>query len=624
MPDGLGWKNSLAMFTKKNLLTFTFILVVHLALAVNEEVPLFFGSFNELSQLQNAIKKEGTTHQLAFREMKQRVDAHDLSIYIEEVNRYNRSYFVQEAAALSLLLTAEKEKAYYAQVAFEGIKDIYENPAQERLPHQDYGLSRAMMQLALAMPYAWCRDHWSKEQLTYVENKINEALESWLSYKHANFGDTRGSNWVAVCRGGEVVLMLAAGKQEEFKARYQFLVEQLRLHIQNGYGSLGVSQEGIGYTEYGGTFLHKAIQATASVGDSILWKEANKHEWWKQAMYIESFQGNHRKYLMTGVAPSGGISEGWTSLLFKQVPQEFLPYFTWWYDRHQGKHSAMKPAEKYDYLRGGTIWAILNYPLEITPKDPTGVFEPAVKDSHGYHFFRNRWQDENDILFSIMADEAHHGHAWDQPEVFALNLMAYNSRFIGGPCKERTNDLYSTLLVNGDYNIKKSVRLKGATDSWNVDDDQVSVTVDGGALYEALGLKEAKRSCTLKFLPDNRAIIILRDEVKSDKTENYTWQLNVGNHIDTEVVNVSKEGDSFTFTGHQGLVKGWVLSETLFSFNNADDPFQINFSGKNEQLTVLLYLTPDLQDKSVPKRIKKGRYQFQKQEIWVNKKVMFK
>ena len=86
MRDGLGWKNSLVMFTQKKLLIFTFILILHQAFAVNEQVPLYFASFNELSQLQKAIKKKGATHQLAFREMKQRVDAHDLSIYIEEVN----------------------------------------------------------------------------------------------------------------------------------------------------------------------------------------------------------------------------------------------------------------------------------------------------------------------------------------------------------------------------------------------------------------------------------------------------------------------------------------------------------------------------------------------------------
>jgi len=76
MRDGLGWKNSLVMFTQKNLLTFSFILIVHQTLAVNEQVPLYFASFDELSQLQKAIKKEGTTHQLAFKEMKQRVDVH--------------------------------------------------------------------------------------------------------------------------------------------------------------------------------------------------------------------------------------------------------------------------------------------------------------------------------------------------------------------------------------------------------------------------------------------------------------------------------------------------------------------------------------------------------------------
>ena len=340
---------------------------------------------------------------------------------------------------------------------------------------------------------------------------MTEALDSWLTYDHANFWKTRGSNWVAVCQGGELVLLLASGQKAQRLDRYQFLIEQLKLHIRNGYGSLGVSQEGIGYTEYGGQFLLKAVFAVASTGDSTLYQEALKKAWWKQAMYIQSFQVHSRKFLMTGVAGTGGYNEGWASLLLNLTPKEQLPYFLWWYDRRMGLKSSISPEKRFDHQRAGTIWSVLYYPSEVSAKDPTGIFPAGVADDHGYYFFRNRWQDEQDIQFSMMADEYHHSHAWDQPEVFALSMLAYNTRFIGGPEKQREDHFYSSLLVDGKYNVEKSVTLTGKTLGWESGLNQAWLSVDGDLLYKRLGLELAQRQMAVKFLPENRAIIALLD-----------------------------------------------------------------------------------------------------------------
>ncbi len=604
----------------KSTFLVTSLLLHTLFTQAQQEARLFIPDEAKLQAIQQAILKKGTTHHEAFAQLKNRVDGKDLTVYQEgNVNRYARSYYVQEAATVSLLSADEKAKHHYAQIAFDGIKDIYENTAQERLPHKDYGLSRAMMQQALALPYAWCKFYWSKEQLDYIEAKINEALDAWYNYEHANFGDTRGSNWVAVCQGGEMVLFLAAGRKVTHPKRYAYLIEQLTLHIQNGYGSLGVSQEGIGYTEYGGAFLLKAIQATASRGDSILWDEAKKHAWWQQAMYIESFQGNHQKALMTGVTGNSAPSEGWASLLFSTVPQEELPYFTWWYDRHQGIKSVMSPKGRYDRHRAGTIWAILNYPTDVQPQDPTGNFPIAVADSHGYYFFRNRWKDENDILFSIMADEEHHGHAWDQPEVFALNLMAYNARFVGGPSKERGQDMYSTLLVDGKYNIKGATKLNGATKAWEVSVNSTKVRIDGGDLYEALGLKKAERSADVVFLADNKAVVVLEDKLLSNEEKKFTWQLNLGNDKDKGGIKVITKENSFELLGKNGKIIGWILYDDAFEFGSAEDPFQVHFSAKKVWFKVLLYLTPDKNENPPFVKVRKGKYRLGKHEFRLKK-----
>jgi len=540
--------------------------------------------------IQEAIQQTGTHHHAAFEALEWRVMQQDLSVYGSGINRYNRSYLAQEVAFLSLMSQQPKVQKQFAQMAFEAIKGIYETPEQERLPHTGYGLSRAMMQQALAFPYAWCGGHWSKSQRKYVEGKMAEALDAWLTYDHANFWNEKGSNWVAVCRGGELILLLAAGEKEQRKERYDFLIEQLSTHMRHGYGSLGVSQEGMGYTEYGGQFLLKAIVAAASMGDSTLFQQAQNHSWWKLAMYAESFQPHSRKFLMTGVAGTSGPDEGWASLLFNIVPPSHLPHFQWWYDRHMGQLAPGSIQDQFDSNRAGTIWSVLYYPLGITAEDPTGTYPASFRDDHGYYFFRNRWKDENDILFSIMADSHHHGNAWDQPEVFALNLMAHNSRYIGGPSKERKDSLYSTLLVDGRYNIEGSVRLTGKEVKWDSKQNAAFATIDGGQLYDSLGVGFAQRICAVKFLPDNRAIIALMDTLESLGSHRYTWQLNLGDEQTSDSVAVQVDGHRFQLKGRNGQVDGWVVAPSSAKILPKTDPFQIEVEADSTRIMVIMHV----------------------------------
>lgn len=557
--------------------------------------PIIFLENEKLSQLRTASSDDQSHHGQAFKSLVNRVQSGNLNVYGNNPNHYARSYLAQETAFLSLMSLEKSEQIKYADQAFEIIKEIYENPQQERLPQQGYGLSRSMMQLGLALPYAWSRQLWNADKRTYVEKKIKEALDAWLDYDHANFGNERGSNWVAVCRGGELTLMIAANQQGERKERYNFLIGQLQMHMQNGYGSLGVSQEGMGYIEYGVTFLLKAVYAAASIGDSTLYAEAKKHEWWRLAMYAESFQPYSRKFLMTGVAGSSAYNEGFASLLLNLVPTNQLPYYTWWYDRHMGTKAPYSAAEKFDNHRAGTIWSIIYYPLQHTSLDPTGNYSIAVADDHGYYFFRNRWQDENDILLSLMADSHHHGNAWDQPEVFCLNLMGYNNRYFGGPGKDRENRLYSTLLVNDHYNLENAVKLTGETDQWQVNKNVAELVINGNYLYKSLGTEFTQRHLAVKFLPGNQMLMVMLDTIKSAERNKYTWQGNLGDNtgndsLKLDVVSTSKDLIQVKINGrNQAELNGWFLHENA-TLENSEDPLRISFSGKNASLLSIFWL----------------------------------
>ena len=51
-----------------------------------------------------------------------------MSVYKEDVNRYNRSYLAQELTFASLVEESEKDKEHYAKKAFHAIREFYESP----------------------------------------------------------------------------------------------------------------------------------------------------------------------------------------------------------------------------------------------------------------------------------------------------------------------------------------------------------------------------------------------------------------------------------------------------------------------------------------------------------------
>jgi hypothetical protein len=290
-----------------------------------------------------------------------------------------------------------------------------------------------------AYAYDWCRDAWHLEQSRWVEQKLRAGLDAWLTFQHANVeAEHKGSNWVSVCGGGELIEMLALRLEGERAERYALIKRDLLQHMRN-FDDLDVSQEGIGYTGYGGIFLVRALLALRSVGDTDLEAEAARHAWWKQAMYSGTFadQGGGRTWLMSGVSNSGIGDGGWASLLFAFVPRDQVAFCKWWYERHLGRLSPDPSERRSDPRREGPVWAILYYSADVAERDPTGVYPAAVAGSGGLVFFRNRWKDAGDVLLFLHADTQWHSHAWDQPEALQFDLYAYGTSFAGGPEKTR-------------------------------------------------------------------------------------------------------------------------------------------------------------------------------------------
>lgn len=562
--------------------------------------PRLFVTQERLQEVRWAVQQPGSTHKKAFQAMKARVRQKDWRVYdanLEDNNdNYARSWLAREAAFMYLLT----EKQRYAEIAYEMLEMVHKQPDKDnRLPESGYGLSRAMVGMGFALAYDWAYKGWTPAQRQYVRSKIETALDAWPSYSHANI-ETRhmGSNWVAVCYGGELVMMLAAYAEENRPKRYHFLKQALHQHMKTAYGPSGWSQEGVGYTSYAGQFLLPAVYALQSVNDQALNKEFQKKHWYRLAMAVGSF-ANDRLTLMSGVDHSSALgNQGWVSLLFNTVPADQKPYYRYFYDRYMGIKHSLPPVQKYDPERAGTVWALIYYPEDIKAQKPArGTKQTLFDRKKGAYYFRSRWKDKDNILVSVMGDFHHHGNAWDTPEAFQLGLIAHGTRFIGGPAKTGTGSKagangFSMLLVDGKVKNGKG-RTGAPVRAQKGDNGGGYVVIDGGEKYADLGLEKARRHVRVAFADDGQqALLSTLDKLRSNQTHTYTWQINPGSEENSGGVTMSRSYEDnvpvVTLRGkNDSFLKAWVMSPAAVEITTGD-PLQIQLKAADANIWIVL------------------------------------
>jgi hypothetical protein len=631
----------------KMLLLIVLLLPVTGKASAWEEHPRLILHAQRLAEIRKAIMVQGSHHQQAFSVLEKKVQQNDFRLFRASEGNWNyaRAYMAQ-AAAFLFQLTGDTT---YAHIAYQTVSDIFSDPGPERrLPYSEsygdkvdrnYGLSRATVGLGLAYTYDWCYHAWTPAQRLFVKEKMQQALDSWQTYRHANLESRhQASNWVAVCRGGELILMLAAGEEKERKERFAFLKYSLSQHLQNAYSPAGFTQEGIAYCGYAGIFLLPALYALESTGDTALLEKAKEKAWWRWLMFAGTFIPNEngaRHVMQTGVDGMAPANEGWASLLLHLVPSAELSQYLYFYDRHEGKLAKAPATQKYDALRAGMVWALLYYPETVKAKNPSGEagFSALADTEAGMYYFRNRWQDEQDIIVSLMADKRHHSHAWDQAEAFQVQFAGLGTFFTQGPFKERQAYRYSTLLVDGQNSLhnKQNGHTGGTVQYLKGKNKAAAIVIDGGEKYKALRV-EAQRHAFVSFPAPDVAMIALNDYMQADTAHAYTWNLHLGEEVKAEINEGVRTYTTFLLQGkNTAYVKGWVLPAWDSSLSGAEvnivqpqagvQALQVETQGKSGSIRVVLLLgrgIPPEAKVSTGKR--KLRWQTGSRRIWWEKK----
>jgi hypothetical protein len=213
-----------------------------------------------------------------------------------------------------------------------------------------------------------------------------------------------------------------------------------------------------------------------------------------------------------------------------------------------------------------------------------------INDNQGRFFFRNRWQDANDLQVTFAADAHDIPCGWDAPIGFAFNLMGYDTRFFGGPCKGAGAGDYSKLMIDGKTGGAKKTGKVIASEALK---DGGYVLADGGEQYGELGCTSARRHFLVKFLPNNAALIATLDQLALDKAHTVTWQGNVGaGHEEpaSHGVRIEAAPQGFLLRGRaNGAVRGWVLTPPAAKIV-AGDPVQVSVSGVRAEIFVVLWI----------------------------------
>lgn len=475
--------------------------------------PRLFVTADRIAQVREAIRQPGH-HAAAFAQMRARLERGE-EAYTGR-SGYRRSALAREAA-FAWQVTREVR---YATLAYATL--MASRTLDDDQPDKGYGLSRAMMAVGYALAYDWCFDGWTEQQRADVLAVLLAAADNWPNFEHPNVRtEHKGSNWVGVTRGGELIQHLAARGDGEYGRRddrIALCVADLTQHVKTAYGPSGWTQEGPGYLEYTFGFLAPAVYAARAAGFDELWREFQRHDWPRLAMMSRTFR-ERQAMLMSGVSGSHSSNEGFASLLWPLVGDAERGAYRFFYDRHAG---VLSPTPSFDGNRAGTIWALLYYPESVGAAEP--VVAPLFDAEKGAYFFRNRWRDRDDVLISLITRNDHHGNAWSQPEAWQIAISAFDTSFAEGPVKERGPEFFSTLLIDGQTLQRpnrpgsREIRAEAGRRGGG------TVVSDASA---ASGLREARRRFTVDFPATGRAaaLISVRDELAAEAPFVATWQL---------------------------------------------------------------------------------------------------
>jgi PKD repeat protein/fibronectin type 3 domain-containing protein len=539
---------------------------------------------------------DGTSHHgRVFNEMRTYLDNQHVDIITVPSRlgsnwNYDRSYLAQQAALVALLSADPADRTLYAGIAYDALYAMYADPDSggHQLLGNNQHLSKATVAMGFALGYEFAGEFWTSAQRDWVRGKMIEALDAWPSLGHTNFGGDFSSNWLAVVRGAEVCMLLAAGEESDRPLRYR----NLRTWLQNNantHGPRGWGQEGNYYLAYGQIFALPAMQAMRAIGDPEMALALTSKQHHLVPLYGSMFS---EAFDTVNWGVGGSIWDGgFASLQMAYAPEGEKAYVRWWFDRFMGVLNPAPDHLKFDRDRQGRVWALLAYPEHVAPADPAARYPVAIEDTGGF-YMRSGWNDVNDVLVFLGTDKAHYNRGWDAPDALSLVVLGQGNRYITGPGntahQASAKDLFSTILVNDA--VPETGRTGGSA-YFALSDNAAYAIATGGNAYANMGVSTAHRHLLADFsgTSGSSALLSLRDKLRSSSgSHEYRWQINTGQGQVAVQTLDGRPAFTITYPGNDGYLRGWVVHPANATVQTAPNRLFFNTTATDADIWVVL------------------------------------
>ena len=385
-----------------------------------------------------------------------------------------------------------------------------------------------------AVGYDLCYDAWdaaTREKFgraiaEYDEGKENKDARANLDLETLTRGTMPpGSNHFGMQVGGAALALLAVtGEKFVDQKRIDSLLKiserNMMRNLTEGFGDGGFFAEGDGTGSMSSqiAFLG-ALQAwkNAMGRDYINVERPNARMMTLKWIYLTIIRngkpdfwpkrGAYTQNIWSREGKSGG---GYFAFGMAGVTEEQKAALKWYYDRFLLKHDANK-GTPYDTVARDphvSVCSFVNWPVGLEARNPAEVLPHCYRDTiHGFVAWRNRWQDENDVVISVLLKTTR-GYMSAEADG-SLQIMGFGRKFgwgqAAGKIEHWWQDERGTATVLTTANVSTAVDFTKASGA-----DVMLATTGGGegatfkmgdaAVVPGTPFRGKAPTVTLKFL----------------------------------------------------------------------------------------------------------------------------
>lgn len=323
-----------------------------------------------------------------------------------------------------------------------------------------------------ALGYDLCYDGWDDAYRQKIAQEFQNYNEGqWLSLAEMSRGARQhpGSNHWGMQVGGAALALLAIRNDPgvDMTKVGKYLEDSEKTMIRNmtqGFGDGGFFPEGDGTGSMAShiAFL-PALQAwKISAGKDFISPRPNAQwlalKWFHLTVPQASGKPASWFWPQRGAYPQniwsrGGLSgAGYFSIGFGVADDDQKAAILWFYENSGLKNADLKNKTPYDvtsHYPHHAVLSFVNWPTEMKAKDPDGIIPYAVHDGKwGFYAWRNRWQDSDDTVISILTKGARGNFAIKAEKTLSIKSQGKNQTWG---------------KINGDFTSKFEPRKDGST-----------------------------------------------------------------------------------------------------------------------------------------------------------------